>query len=48
MLAAFDQLRDGTRAVVLTGTGTSLCAGIGLKEIEAYRVQRCCGISGPM
>jgi enoyl-CoA hydratase/carnithine racemase len=34
LLRAFDTLRDGARAIVITGTGASFCAGMDLKERE--------------
>jgi len=37
MLAAFDELRGVARAVVVTGTGGSFCAGMDLKEREQDR-----------
>jgi enoyl-CoA hydratase/carnithine racemase len=37
MLAAFEELRESARAIVLTGTGGSFCAGMDLKEREQDR-----------
>ena len=37
LLDAFDRLRGTARAVVVTGTGGSFCAGMDLKEVEADR-----------
>jgi enoyl-CoA hydratase/carnithine racemase len=34
LLRAFDTLRDEARAIVITGTGASFCAGMDLKERE--------------
>ncbi len=42
MLEALDRLRDGPRVVVITGAGTTYCAGIDLKENVADRE---CGIT---
>lgn len=43
MLAAFEDLRQTARAIVLTGTGVSFCAGMDLKEREQDRLA---GIEG--
>ncbi len=37
LLDAFQRLRDTARAIVVTGTGESFCAGMDLKEVEADR-----------
>lgn len=37
LLDAFEQLRGTARAVIVTGTGGSFCAGMDLKEVEADR-----------
>lgn len=37
LLQAFEALRDEARAIVLTGTGASFCAGMDLKEREEDR-----------
>ena len=39
LMRAFEQLRAEARAIVLTGTGGSFCAGIDLKEREEERQQ---------
>ncbi|WP_204310505.1 enoyl-CoA hydratase-related protein, partial [Stenotrophomonas maltophilia] len=38
-LQAFEALRGEAKAIVLTGTGTSFCAGMDLKERERDREQ---------
>ncbi|QCI67368.1 enoyl-CoA hydratase/isomerase family protein [Phreatobacter stygius] len=43
LLQAFDALRGEAKSIVLTGTGTSFCAGMDLKEHELDRQQ---GIEG--
>ncbi|MGL4286641.1 MAG: enoyl-CoA hydratase/isomerase family protein [Phreatobacter sp.] len=43
LLSAFEALRGEAKAIVLTGTGTSFCAGMDLKEREHDREQ---GIEG--
>lgn len=43
LLKAFDELRDVAKAIVITGTGGSFCAGMDLKEREQDRLA---GIEG--
>jgi enoyl-CoA hydratase/carnithine racemase len=43
LLHAFEDLRAGVKAIVLTGTGQSFCAGMDLKEVE---LDRASGITG--
>lgn len=43
LLAAFEALREDVRAIIITGSGASFCAGMDLKEIEQ---DRAAGIAG--
>jgi enoyl-CoA hydratase/carnithine racemase len=43
LMAAFEDLRDTARAIILTGTGVAFCAGMDLKEREQDRLA---GIEG--
>ena len=43
LLQAFDKLQGHVKAIVVTGTGFSFCAGMDLKEVEA---DRAAGIPG--
>ncbi len=43
LLRAFSELESSAKAIVITGTGNSFCAGIDLKELEDDRAQQIAG-----